>query len=451
MDRRTDLTSGGILQKLVFVALPIMGTQLMQMMYNLTDMFWLGRLSSDAVAASGAAGMYLWLGMAPLLFGRMGAEIGVSQNKGRGEMKTAESFARNAWQLSLLLGVAYTLVLLLFSGPLLSVFNIREAHVADDSALYLRVIGLGAPAVYMTSALIGAFIGAGNSRIPFYCNAAGQAANIILDPIFIFTFDMGILGAAIASIITQWGVLALILIAVKKHRDRPFADFRLSLRPEAEKIRQIIRWSLPVSIESALFTLLSMPVTRMVTGFGTEALAVQRVGSQIESLSWLIGGGFGSAVTAFMGQNFGAGKWGRIDRGFRISSATMLVWGFLITVTLFFGGYSLYGLFLPEHELRSMGAVYLKILAACQIVACLEAVGAGLFRGTGRTVPPSVASIAGNAVRAPLCYALSLTPLGLNGIWWGVAVTAALRGIFIYGWAFFAFFRGRGQDGLTLE
>ena len=87
----TDLTRGGILSKILLVALPIMGTSLLQMTYNLTDMFWLGRMedSVSAVAASGLAGMFLWLGMALLLVGRLGAEIGVSQNLGAGKPEAA--------------------------------------------------------------------------------------------------------------------------------------------------------------------------------------------------------------------------------------------------------------------------------------------------------------------------------------------------------------------------
>ena len=90
-----DLTQGGILKKLLQVAVPIMGTQLMQMVYNLTDMFWLGRMEQSvmAVAASGLAGMFLWLGMALMMIGRIGSEIGVSQGIGRGDIDAAHGYA----------------------------------------------------------------------------------------------------------------------------------------------------------------------------------------------------------------------------------------------------------------------------------------------------------------------------------------------------------------------
>ena len=115
-----SLTEGGILKKLLLVALPIMGTQFMQMAYNLTDMFWLGRVGSDAVAASGAAGMYLWLSFGFLLIGRMGAEIGVSQYIGRGDKESALAFSQNSGLIALVLGSAFGLAMILFNRSLIA-------------------------------------------------------------------------------------------------------------------------------------------------------------------------------------------------------------------------------------------------------------------------------------------------------------------------------------------
>ena len=449
MNKHTDLTAGGIFHKLTFVALPIMATQFIQMLYNLTDMFWLGRLSSNDVAASGTAGMYLWLGMALLLFGRMGAEIGVSQNKGSGDMETANAFARTALFLSLILGIVYGSALVFFSKPLMSVFNIREPYVAEASADYLCIIGLAVPAAYMSSAITGVFNGAGNSRVPFYAHASGLITNMILDPLMIFTFGLGIRGAAAATVLAQWIVFGLLLWAIKKRRDRPFERIKLLSIPDRGKIWQIIRWALPISLESGFFCILTMVVGRLIAGFGAEALAVQRVATQIEALSWLVGSGFGSAVTAFMGQNYGAQKWSRISDGFRVSSAVMIAWGGIITLLLYFGGYILFSLFLPETELRIMGATYLKILAFCQLPSCLESVGAGMFRGIGRTIPPSSISIASNILRVPAAYWFASTSFGLYGVWWVLAATAMLRGVVIYGWAIVALINRMNSEGIN--
>lgn len=429
-----DLTSGGILGKLLAVALPIMGTQLMQMAYNLADMFWLGRVGTNAVAASGTAGMFMWLSMAFIMVGRMGAEIGVSQSLGKADEKAALKYAQNAVFLSIFLGIGYALCMILFRYPLVGFFNIQEEVVAADTRLYLVIASLGIPLTFITSALVGAFNASGNSRTPFVINSVGLTANIILDPVLIFALDMGIAGAAFATILSQAVVCVLMIFAILRSKNRPFDHFSFFVKPERQIVRQIFRWTIPIGLESMIFTFLSMIISRFVNVFGAPAMAVSRIGSQIESLSWLIGGGFGSALTAYVGQNFGAGKWTRIHRGFRLSIGAMAVWGALVTILLFFCGDALFSLFLPDPKIIEMGAVYLKLLASCQLPMCLEFIAAGAFKGTGRTLEPSVVSIVSNGLRVPLAYVLSLTSLGLNGIWLGVSAGAILRGVWMFVW-----------------
>lgn len=428
-----NLTQGGILSKLLVVALPVMGTQFMQMTYNLTDMFWLGRLSSNAVAASGTVGMYLWMGMAFLMLGRMGAEIGVSQNLGRGDIGAARDFGHVSIVLALAIGIIYAAVMALFRGPLVGFFNIQEAEVIADSELYLMLVSPGIPFAFVTAAVSGCFSGSGNTKTPFLINTIGLAANMILDPLFIFVFKMGISGAAIATVLAQAIVCALLVIAMKTTVLRPFDEFQFFARPKLELLNQIFKWGIPISLESLFFTLLSMLISRIIAGYGAPALTVSRVGSQIESLSWLIAGGYSSALTAFVGQNYGAGKWTRIHKGFRLSIAAMAVWGTCITMLLFFGASFLFGVFITDLDIIQMGVVHLRILAFCQLAACLEFTTAGCFRGMGRTLPPSVASIASNASRVVLAYILSVK-FGLIGIWWAISIGGAIRGIWMLLW-----------------
>ncbi len=432
-----DLTRGSILRKLLQVAIPIMGTQLMQMAYNLTDMFWLGRMENSvtAVAASGLAGMFLWLGMALMMVGRIGSEIGTSQNLGRGDPKAAREYAQNAARIAGLLGLVYGLVLVLFAGPLVALLQVKERDVFESACAYLRIVGIGIPLTYVSAALTGAFNGAGNSRLGFWANAVGLVVNMVLDPLMIFGFGWGIEGAAIATIIAQGVVCALFVWFVKKHPHRPFPRFRLLGPLGRAPTRQILRWSLPVALESGAFTALAMVVTSMVSAwYGETAVAVQRVGSQIESLSWLIGGGFSSAVTAFVGQNYGAGQWKRIRRGYRISLGALLGWEVVVTAVLVLGGRFLFSLFLREPpEILDMGATYLQILAGCQLFMALEGACAGAFRGVGKTLPPSVCSISSNLIRPLLCWGFAQW-MGLDGLWLGITVSACVRGLFMFLW-----------------
>ena len=432
-----DLTQGGIFKKLLVVAVPIMGTQLMQMTYNLTDMFWLGRMRESvmAVAASGLAGMFLWLGMALMLIGRMSSEIGTSQNMGRGDILVAQAYAQDSSRIALILGVLYGLVLVVLAEPLVSLLQVKDPVVFKNTCIYLRIVGVGIPLIYLSAAITGAFNGAGNSRLSFWANSAGLLVNMALDPVMILWWGWGVMGAAVATVIAQGVVCALFVWFVKRHPHRPFDRFRILGRMDRQRMRLIVRWSLPIALESGAFTALAMVVTGMVSNkYGETAVAVQRVGSQIESLSWLIGGGFSSAVTSFVGQNFGAGKWARIRRGYRISLASLLVWEALVTLLLIFDGRFLFSLFLSQPpEILDMGATYLRILAGCQFFMALEGACAGTFRGVGKTLPPSLCSITSNLLRPLLCWWFA-SWMGLNGLWLGVSVSAILRGVSIFVW-----------------
>jgi len=431
-----NLCEGSIVKKMLFVASPIVMTQVFQMAYNLTDMFWLGRLSSDAVASSGSAGLFLWLSMALFLFGRMGAEIGVSQNLGRGDKDTARNFAQNSLFIAVILGFTGSVIFVTFHEQLIGFFNIREAHVAKDASEYLAIVSLGFPLSFIIATISGIFNGAGNSRMSLAVNGVGFTLNMMLDPLLIFTAGWGIHGAGVATLIAQSITVIIAVIVLKKSKNRPFEDIKLLVKPDIEKIKQIFKWSAPVSLESFLFTVLTMMLTPLVAVYGSGALAAVRVGSQIESLTWLVAGGYAAALTAFAGQNFGAGKWTRIHKGFKISTVIMSLWGLAVAVLLYFGGGALYRIFIPNDPgVVTLGILYLQLLAFVQIPACLEGVAAGIFRGKGKTVPPSVASISSNIMRVVLAYAsVTFTDLGLTGIWLAVTISAAIRGLWIFIW-----------------
>ena len=430
-----NLTEGSILDKLLLIAIPIMGTQVIQMAYNMTDMFWLGRLGSNAVAASGTAGMFLWLSMTFNMFGRMGAEIGVSQNLGRNDKESAKSYAQASLFIAFILGILFTAFLIAFRKQLIGFFDIQEAEVVTMTVDYLVYVSLGIPFQFLSGAAIGISNGAGNSRLPFYISIVGLVINVILDPVLIFNMNMGVIGAAVATVIAQAVVCVLGMLALKKHPSVPFENLKLISIPKAAVLKQIFIWATPIAVESFLFTFLSMIISRFVAVFGAGAMATQRIGSQIESLSWLIAGGFSSALTAYVGQNFGALKWPRIHQGFKISMRIMSVWGVIVTLIIYFGGGTIFALFLPgEPEVIAMGAHYLQILAVCQFVSCLEGISSGAFRGMGKTTNPSLVSATSNFFRVVAAYFLYRTSLGLDGIWWAVTIGAFVRGAWMFSW-----------------
>ena len=177
-----------------------------------------------------------------------------------------------------------------------------------------------------------------------------------------------------------------------------------------------------------------MMIARMVAGYGDAAVAVQKVGSQIESISWMTADGFAAAVNSFLAQNHGAGKPDRIRKGYRSAMGVVLIWGVLCTVLLIFFPEPIFRLFITEQDVIPMGVDYLVILGVSQLFMSVEITTAGAFAGLGKTLPPSLSSTILTAARIPLAWVLVQTPLGLNGIWWSITISSIFKGIVLFLW-----------------
>ena len=434
-----DLTNGPILQKLVALSLPIMATSFMQMAYSLTDTFWMGILSRDygasgAVAAVGTAALYLWLSMGLISLCRMGAEIGVSQNMGRGDPEAAKGFAQNAIVMAIVLGLMYSVIMIIARRPLIGFFNIADPFVVRQAEQYLAVTAIGLPAMFVHNVITGCFNGFGNTKLPFYINSFGLALNIAISPLLIFVFGLGIVGAALGTVIATAVNVALKLWAIKRYSNRPFEDFSFRFKIDKAKMVQILKWGGPVAIESMTFTFLFMVVSRLVADFGTEAIAAHRVGYQVEALSFMVGGGFAMAYGSFVGQNYGAKKWSRLHSGYKISTAVMAVYGLVITLVLFVFARPLVSIFLNNVYEIQMGVDYLRIVALTQLLFCMEGVAVGSFRGRGLTMKPTITSAGSNVLRVIVTYALAATALGITGVWAGIAIAMTVKSIWLLAW-----------------
>ena len=433
--KRYDLTEGPILNKLVRLSLPIMATSVMQMAYNMTNMFWLGMLGREYVAAVGLAGQFLWLSMAFMLMCRIGAEIGVSQNMGQGKPDVAKQYAQNGFMLSIFIGVVFTIVVIAANRHLISFFNMEDPYVAGIAGQYLSVVALSLPFTFAHFVITGVYGGYGNTKIPFYINSFGLAVNITLSPILIFVFGLGIYGAAISMIVANAANFGLKLWAMKKYKDRPFEQYIIFAKVAWDKIMQILRWGVPVAVESFLFTTLFMVVSRLISSeFGVGAVAAHSVAMNIESLAFMAAGGFASAITAFMGQNFGAKKWGRMRATYRVATAVMAVYGVVVTVVLFSFATPLISIFLDDPTDIIIGRDYLRIIGLAQLLFCMEGVATGSFRGQGLTYKPTIVSVSSNVLRVIVTYVLAATALGITGVWVGIALAMTFRSVWMLVW-----------------
>jgi putative MATE family efflux protein len=433
---KSNLTEGNILKELIILALPIMGTSLIQMAYNLTDMIWVGVLGSRAVTAIGTAGFFTWFAFAFISIPQIGAAVGVAQSVGRRDADETKSYIRHTIQMNVVFALLYGTAIIMFRKQLIGFFNIKGEDIIRMSESYLLIVSIGMIFFFLPPVLTAIFNGHGDSRTPFLINTIGLIVNIILDPLLILGIGpfprLEVAGAAVATIFAQFVVTMVYIFIIRKKTDY-FVGLNFLQKPDWNHIGRIIKFGLPVALQSGAFTFIAMIIARILSRWGATTIAVQSVGAQIESISWMTAGGFQTALGAFVGQNFGAKKWDRIYKGYFTAIGIISIIGVITSCLLIFFPEPIFSIFIREENVLKEGIIYLRILGVCQLFMCLEITTAGAFNGLGRTVPPSVVGIILNAMRIPGALLLS-TAFGLTGVWWSISFSSVLKGLILTSW-----------------
>lgn len=429
--KKVDLLNGPITSSLARLAFPIMGTSFIQMAYNLTDMVWIGHLGSGAVAAVGAAGMFTWLFNGTIAMPKMGGQVKVAHALGAHDEEAAYQYAKGDLQLGIILSILFGIISILLAGPLISFYKLGEADVIASAETYLRITGGLVIFNFLNQIFTGLMTALGSSFVTFRATTTGLIINIILDPLLIYGVGpipkLGVAGAAIATVIAQLIVFVMYLRAVA---DEPviFSRMRLLTRTASHYIRDIMKLGFPIGMQSMLFSMISMTIARIVADYGAAAVAIQKVGAQIECIAWMTAEGFGSAVNSFVAQNHGAGKKKRIRKGYFTALTIMFIWGLFTSIVLFVFPEQLIRIFIQETDVIPLGVDYLRILSISELFCCLEMTSSGAFQGMGKPIYSSVITIVFTAMRIPLALILSATVLGLNGVWWSISVSSIIRG-----------------------
>ena len=428
-----NLTKGPILKTLTKLAIPIMASSFLGTLYNITDMAWIGLLGSKAVAGVGVGGMFTWFSQGLAAMARMGGQVQVAQCIGRGERDRAHGFAQAAVQLATLMGMAYAVISLVFTRQMVAFFQLTDPE-AQTAALSYTKIACGLIVFsFLTLTMTGLYTAQGDSKTPFLANLIGLVTNMILDPVLILgpgPFPkLGVVGAAIATVTAQAIVMMMMILGVLiQKKENVLKGIRLTAKIPKEYLGGLCRIGIPTAIQGMAYCAISMVLTRMVSAYGAEAVATQRVGGQIESISWNTADGFAAALNAFIAQNYGAGKMDRVRKGYRASLWTVGIWGLLISFVFICFPKAIADIFFHEPKAVATAVGYLVIIGFSEAFMCVELTTVGALSGLGRTRLCSIISIAFTSARIPLAIILGGL-IGLSGIWWALSITSIIKGI----------------------
>lgn len=407
-------------------------------LYNITDMAWIGQLGSKAVAGVGVGGMFTWLSQGLSSIARMGGQVQVAQCIGRGDREKAHGYAQVAIQLAFYMGLIFALISLIFVHQMVGFFNLTDPEAYHAAVSYTRIACGLIVFSFLTVTLTGLYTAQGDSQTPFWANLIGLATNMILDPILILgpgPFPkLGVIGAAIATVTAQFIVMSIMVLGViRQKKENVLKGIRLAAAIPGSYLKGICQIGVPSGIQDMTYCFISMILTRMVSGFGAEAIATQRVGGQIESISWHTADGFAAALNAFTAQNYGAGEMDRVKKGYRASLLTVGIWGLLVTAVFVFAPNTIARIFFHEPKAIAIAVSYLIIIGLSEAFLCVEITTIGAISGLGKTHLCSIISILFTSMRIPLAIVLGNTSLGLDGIWWALSSTTMIKGIIFTG------------------
>ena len=455
------MTAGAITPKLVSLAWPLVVGNLLQTAYNLADMFWVGRVGPEAVAAISLMFPTAWM-FVSIAMGLTAASVAlVSQHVGAGDDRAADNVVAQ----TLLLTVAVAVVLSVFGyavrHPLLELIG-AEGQVYAASLAYLEVLFVTIPFTFLFFVFRAVLRGAGDTRTAMWLVVASVAVNVVLDPFLILGYGpfpaWGVRGAAVATLVAR-AIAAAVGIYVLLRGDWGVRLRIGDLRPDWPVLKRIVSVGSPATVDGALRSVAAVAMAALVARFGPIPTAAYGVGLRLMSVSWTVSGAVGQATATGVGQNLGAETPGR---------AAEVTWkGTAGTMAILFGAGALMlafpaeamRIFIADPDVVSEGVVFLRVIAPFLAFFGGLMVIQGGFRGAGDTGTAMVLSFLSRWIfRIPLAVILayqwtaSVGPVALAGLSWGPiglwwAWSAAAAASFLLGAAWFRL--GNWQEGVV--
>ena len=411
---KASLTEGPIFSRMLLFALPIILTGVLQVMYNMADNIIVGRFSGDpnALGAVGSASAVTVLYINIALGIATGAGVVISQFFGAKEEDNVSRAVHTAMAFSVIGGVALMIVGIVFARPLLTLMGTQEVFY-DKAVLYMIIIccGIPASAIYNFGAAVLRSIG--DSKTSLYILSASGLINVLLNLFFVLVCHMTVDGVAYATILSQY-VSAIAVVAVLMRRRGECYQLKLkNLRIEGHLLAKIMRIGLPMAFQSSLFAISNIIVASAVNTFPPHVVSAKTIAFNIEGITYTIMYSFATATMTFVGQNYGARKFARLNKIFLYAVIQVAVVGILVAQTEILFGEQISSLYIsaddPSRDLivDAVLEIFSIMLATYFLCGIMDTIS-GVLKGFGFSISSTVASLIGLACR--VLWILFVTP-----------------------------------------
>ena len=402
-----DLTEGPPWKRIIEFAIPMLIGNVAQQLYNTADSIIVGRYVGDnALAAVGSASPILNLLLVLFVGISVGASIMVAQYFGAKDREKLSHTIGVCLSLTAIASIAIMIIGPIIARPLLSLLKTPKS-IIDWCTDYLTIFFIGIAGFAYFNILSGVLRGLGDSISALIFLLISTALNVVLDIIFVAKFNMSVPGVAFATIIAQG--FSAILSIIKLMKSKNSFDLNLKmLKLNKEYSHRLIKLGLPSGLTQAIFSLAMIVVQSLTNSFGEMIIAANVIIMRVDGFAMMPNFSFGSAMTTYAGQNIGARKMDRVERGTK--EGTMIAVGISTTITillLIFGKY-LMGVFTDTKELVDLSVHMMRILAVGYIAMAITQSLSGVMRGAGDTMTPMWISLFTTVlVRVPIAYGIA--------------------------------------------
>jgi len=429
------LIDGPLFGGLVSLAGPSIASMMFTVVFEIVDMFWVGKLGAQSVAALSTSSFYVWMLRGLALAPAIGALARVSRRSGEGNSQASAKAAAS----SITTTIFFSLLMMALFGPLLS-----PAFNALGLTPLVRILAIEYAGVFISGLLFvylmvtGEHIlrGLGDTKTPMIITGISLALNAILDPICIFLFKMGLAGASYATVVAQILGAVGMMIMVKKRL--PGAGV-IRLKPNRSFWQKdwlpLLGIGTPVAMSHAMFSLIYLILAGIISRFGDAPLAAIGIAHRIEAFPYFLAMGFSMATATMVGQNLGAGKADRAKESTYLSLRITTVAMVGVALIYIFFPRQLYSIFISDPQVLQHGIAYLKIIAVSELLLGFEVILEGAFSGAGDTKPPFYIIFPITMLRVPVAWALtSIGGFGIEAVWITLAATTSMKGILLFFW-----------------
>ena len=389
------ITEGVIWKQLLKFFFPILFGTFFQQLYNTVDTVIVGNfLGKQALAAVGGGTstvINLLIGFFTGL--ASGATVVISQYFGAKDEENIHKAIHDAVALSLVGGILISIVGYLTAEPLLRLIDTPE-DIMPLALSYIHIYFAGGIFIVMYNIGAGIFRAFGDSKSPLYFLIAGCLLNIVLDLLFVGPLNLGVEGAAYATVLSQVFSLVLVTISLRRKKDCCKLIYK-DIKFEKMMLKKTIYIGLPAGLQSVLYTISNLIIQADVNGFGTDAAAAWAAYGKLDCFFWMILQAFGIAITTFVGQNYGAGQIERSKKGVRTCLYMSL--GATLAIEAIFLTFSRYGfmLFVSDEAVINIGVEILNSIVPFYFTYIFIEILSGAIRGTGKSLVPTLITVFG--------------------------------------------------------